>query len=96
MNKQISFIHFILQNLSEKENTIKEWESKYASLEKKCGDYKRKCKSYEDKFEEDKRKRREISFLINVLLVPLFYVDIEKRVMKREREVMKSAVLKVY
>lgn len=73
---------------------MKELEETLKAKEAQYGELKRKCDTYEAKEADDRKKRKEISFRC-LRKVPSLHLDTEKRIIVREREVMRNTLFRV-
>lgn len=77
-----------------KDAQLEDWKEKYSTLSNESSALKKKYDEFEEQKEMDQRKRREISLLRNGELLH-WNMEIERRVIQREREVIKSALFRV-
>lgn len=77
-----------------KEAQLEEWKEKYSALSQESNALKSRCDAFEAQKDLDQRKRREISLRRNGGFLHL-HMEIERRVIQREREVIKSALFRV-
>ena len=77
-----------------KEAQLEEWKEKYSTLSQESSALKSKCDAFEAQKDLDQRKRREISLQRSGGFLHR-NMEIERRVIQREREVIKSALFRV-
>ena len=82
------------EEVKNKEAQLEEWKEKYSTLSQESSALKSKCDAFEAQKDLDQRKRREISLQRSGGFLHR-NMEIERRVIQREREVIKSALFRV-